>query len=35
MLERMELVDRIQDSLKEINEVGNTMSAMTFAPCWK
>ncbi len=32
MLERAELVDRIQKSLKEIDEVGNTMSAVTFAP---
>ena len=32
MLERAELVDRIQKKLKEIDEVGNTMSAVTFAP---
>ncbi len=32
MLERMELVDRIQAGLKEIREVGNTLSAVTFAP---
>ena len=32
MLERAELVGRIQKSLKEIDEVGNTMSAVTFAP---
>ena len=32
MLERAELVDRVQKSLQEIEEVGNTMSAVTFAP---
>ena len=32
MLERMELVGRIQSSLCEIKEVGNTLSAVTFAP---
>ncbi|HEX4147216.1 MAG TPA: MMPL family transporter [Pirellulales bacterium] len=32
MLERAELVGRVQTSLKEIEEVGNTMSAVTFAP---
>jgi uncharacterized protein len=32
MFERAQLVDRIQKSLREIKEVGNTMSAVTFAP---
>ena len=32
MLERDELVGRVQKSLQEIEEVGNTMSAVTFAP---
>jgi len=32
MLERMELVNRIQSNLVEIKEVGNTLSAVTFAP---
>ena len=32
MLERAELVGRVQKSLQEIEEVGNTMSAVTFAP---
>ncbi|HTU26350.1 MAG TPA: MMPL family transporter, partial [Pirellulales bacterium] len=32
MFERAELVDRVQKSLVEIEEVGNTMSAVTFAP---
>jgi predicted RND superfamily exporter protein len=32
MLERMKLVDRVQNRLREINGIGNTMSAVTFAP---
>jgi len=32
MLERAELVGRVQKSLQQIEEVGNTMSAVTFAP---
>jgi hypothetical protein len=32
MLERMELVNRIQADLVKIKEVGNTLSAVTFAP---
>jgi uncharacterized protein len=32
MLERMELVGRVQESLKTIKDVGNTLSAVTFAP---
>ncbi len=32
MMERAELVNRVQKSLQEIDVVGNTMSAVTFAP---
>ena len=31
MLERMQLVSRIQDRLNQIHDIGNTMSAVTFA----
>lgn len=34
-LERMELVDRVQNELEKIPLVGNTMSAVTFAPSLK
>jgi len=31
-LERMELIDRIQNRMLDIKDIGNTMSAVTFAP---